>query len=136
MSQSRARALRARLEDLAGDLLVFERAEVLSLREAMRRHEAGELGGGAAGGSSGPIEAEDLPEEVLEVLRRRFLAWTDESVPALDGLSPREAVRKSAYRARVIELVDDWERMGRGQPPVPGADFAALRAELGLDEDG
>jgi hypothetical protein len=136
MSQSRASALRARLEELAGDLLVFERAEVLSLREAMRRHEAGELGGGPSGGSRGPIDAEDLPEEVLDVLRRRFLAWADESVPALDGLSPREAVRKSAYRARVIELVDDWERMGRGQPPMPGADFAALRAELGLGEDG
>jgi hypothetical protein len=132
MSQARATALRTRLEALGAGRLVFERAEVLSLEEAMRRHQA------AMGDAPPPtgLDPEDIPDEILEHLRQRFLAWADESVPALDGLTPRAAVEDPAYRERVIELVDGWERMSGGRPPMPGADFAELRAELGLDEEG
>ena len=127
MSQSRATAMRARLEDLAGDRLVFERAEALSLEEAMRRTSA--EGGGEM---PDPIDAADMPPEILEHLRERFMAWADEPVPALDGRTPREAAADPATRDRVVALVDEWEALSQGGIGLPGSDFAALRESLGL----
>jgi hypothetical protein len=131
--QSRARMARLRklLATQAGDALRFRSARYQDPWEAMEASE---------GSPSTAAEAEGaLPPEEAERLRREFLAdhyqrWLDESIPALGGRTPRQAVRTTAGRARVEELVRTIE-VGEARHAGPGArpyDFGWLRRELGL----
>ncbi len=134
MSAKRAVALRERLMELFGERLRFVSSQSKGIEEALFDDASRQPKPPPAAGLE--LDPDNLPAEILDVMRQRFLAWADENVPALGGLTPREAMESEVGRVRVAELVDDWERMGRGQAPMPGADFAALRAELGLDEEG
>jgi hypothetical protein len=65
-----------------------------------------------------------------------YMKWADDNVPALGGLTPREAVKTPEGRAKVIGLVNDWEHtMGRGPKSQIEFDFEKLRSELGLLEE-
>jgi hypothetical protein len=59
--------------------------------------------------------------------------WLAEQVPALDGLTPREAVADPGVRPKLVSLLDDfeWEERRAGSGQV-GMRTARLRAELGL----
>lgn len=78
--------------------------------------------------------------EVLgrEIARQTQTAWLDEQIPALDGLTPREAAADPTRREQVVRLLDEFDRMQRGRPAGdPGGQFSwdidALRRELDLD---
>lgn len=84
---------------------------------------------------------EELPPEIadpltLDHLARYYRAWLDESIPALDGATPREAARRPALRPRLVELLHDLE--GHYQQALlaghPAYDPSWMWAELGLDE--
>ena len=65
---------------------------------------------------------------VMAELGRQFQArWLDESVPALGGLTPREAAADPTRRERVERLLDEFDRSGAGV-----YDTTAMRRELGL----
>lgn len=84
-----------------------------------------------------PLPARDLPPGAADVLAS-FLheqehRWVDESLPALDGLTPRQAAADPTRREQLIALLHDFDR----EPTPPGMatfDTARLRARLGLDE--
>lgn len=104
----------------------------LELMEDVRR-TADELPSGSArpplASSSGP--AADDPEliAVLEqVVRQHEQAWLDESIPALAGVTPREAAADPTRRPDLIRLLDSF-------PPATGPgqmDPQRLRDALGL----
>ena len=85
---------------------------------------------------TGMIEPEEAPPELQEALRqymRRYEeSWIDESIPALDGLTPREAIEDPTRRL-------DVERLLAGFPPTDdsgsGMDPERIRSLLGLVED-
>jgi SEC-C motif len=78
---------------------------------------------GVDGGDDDAVSA-----AVMAELGRQFQArWLDESVPALGGLTPRQAAADPTRRERVERLIDEFDRMGTGV-----YDTAALRRELGL----
>ena len=57
--------------------------------------------------------------------------WLDESIPALGGATPREALDDPTRREDLIRLLDSFDDM----PTGPGAMSAdRLRKTLGLDE--
>jgi len=124
-SRERADALRARVEAACRGLLrhrAREHSDPLSpaVREARP----------AAPPEPPPPEAE---EAVLDLKRRYYAAWPDEAVPALGGLSPREAVRTAQGRNAVDVLLKDMENQEHrfaGQSPF---DFSELRRELNLE---
>jgi hypothetical protein len=63
---------------------------------------------------AGPTES-SLPPEVQAEARRQFnerhlREWLDTEIPALDGKTPRRAVRSKAGRQRVLRLLKDIER--------------------------
>lgn len=65
-------------------------------------------------------------------------AWIEESVPALDGMTPREAAQSEKGRLLLEGLLRDFEyrsdvNRARG---VPDVDVAALRARLGVRSSG
>ena len=84
---------------------------------------------------------EDTMMEALgqEIARQTQTAWLDEQIPALDGLTPREAAADPTRREQVERLLDEFDRAQRG-PSTGGPgkqiswDTAALRRALGLEE--
>ncbi len=88
------------LQRVAGHALVHRMRELTDPLAALERRAAA----GPAQPASPPIQ---LSQEVHEELYRH---WADEPVPALGGLTPRQAVRTAAGRAKVTELLKDYER--------------------------
>jgi hypothetical protein len=62
--------------------------------------------------------------------------WLDASIPALDGLTPREAVKTPEGRRRVLELLDYIGRMQQRRPKGPSIlspDYREAKKILGLE---
>ncbi|MDA8296652.1 MAG: hypothetical protein M0004_08725 [Actinomycetota bacterium] len=111
-------------------------APILAGREriATRELPQSELVRGAAARDAVPED--DPPPEVAEALAR-FIAdaeerWVDEPVPALGGLTPRQAADDPTRREQLVALLHEFDRQ---RPPAGAASFDAgrLRARLGLD---
>jgi hypothetical protein len=92
-------------------------------------------------GRAKPIApANTPPPELVEALRAHIhdtsLRWIDEPLPALDGLTPRQAVERAAGRRKVQQMI-------RSIPAVPLGDAGEtiepprdeLRRALGLPEE-
>lgn len=78
-----------------------------------------------------------------ELSRQAQARWVDENVPALDGLTPRQAAADPTRREQLERLLDEFDRSAvhlrdafSSIDGVQGAaityDTAALRRELGL----
>ena len=78
----------------------------------------------------------DSELSVLEIRRQQLVALVDSSLPALDGLTPRQAAANPAYRTRLVRLMKthirgcDSERRQKGLD----LDLNPQLAELGLHE--
>ena len=93
-------------------------------------------------GNAGPSlrrVPEELPSDALAEIQAHLdeqcMRWLDEHIPALDGLTPREAVAIGpAERERVLRLIRSWPDPGG----IPGLSTPRdrLRRELGLDAAG
>lgn len=82
--------------------------EPAGLAELARR--LGPPGGGAAVPFGATDASGGLSAEVMEELADRFeRRWCDESVPALAGLTPREAAADPTRRDELIRLIDSFE---------------------------
>ena len=78
-------------------------------------------------------EFERAQATVLEqFVRDHERRWVDESIPALDGMTPREARDDVAMRPRLEALLDDMEWQTR-RAPTGTMDAGRVRAILGLD---
>jgi hypothetical protein len=77
-----------------------------------------------------------LTAEVDALLRdlkaRHYATWPDDSLPALDGLTPREAAAQPKYRARLDTLLKQMEYRESQEPPGRCFDFGPIRRSLGL----
>lgn len=80
---------------------------------------------------------EPLPPEAAEALdgymREQEERWVDESIPALGGLTPRQAADEPTRREQLVALLHDFDAT---VPPPGGATFdtTRLRRLLGLDQ--
>ena len=129
-SAERADRLRERIEAACGD----------TIRHLVREHAdpLASLGQGS-GTSLAAGEEPDLPPEIADELlrdfkRKHYAEWLDSEIPALDGKSPREAVRTKAGRAAVELLIEECEHHEARVPPGQRFDFSKVRAALGLEE--
>ena len=87
---------------------------------------------------SKPEPDEAPPLEVLEALRQiqseHYRRWLDESIPALGGLTPREAARRTGKPRRELEMILAEIEHGEARRPETGRlDVAELRRELGVE---
>jgi len=123
-SVERADALRSRVEDACRGLLVHgrrEKEDPLAPRLVKPTLIA-----------SAP---EDLPggaELVRAFKHRHYRDWADQPVPALQGKTPREAIRTAQGRAVVDVLLRDFENHEQRAPPEARFDFGEVRKDLGL----
>ena len=88
------------------------------------------------------LDADTDPDYAMAVLRdeltrQAHTKWLDEHVPALDGLTPRQAATDPTRREQLERLLNEFDnRDTSGLPDGFEAftyDVAALRRELGLD---
>ncbi|MFQ5858534.1 MAG: antitoxin Xre/MbcA/ParS toxin-binding domain-containing protein [Anaerolineae bacterium] len=127
MSQRRLNDCHQRLEHLLGDRIHLVETKTKSMDQALREREP----------LAEPEEPPVLPPEVLAEMEEKMLRqWIDESIPALGGLTPREAVKTPEGRWRVLELIEDAERMQKRIKKTPGVfapDYRKVKKMLGLE---
>lgn len=84
------------------------------------------------------VEKAEMPEKFYPVFSKVMedwvTKWIEEKIPALDGKTPREAVKTPEGREKVEELLKDWENMEErkrrgGEPYI---DINILRQMLNL----
>jgi hypothetical protein len=126
ISRQRRRACRQRLKSLLGDQIHFVGMETKSAAQALREPP-----------SQPEPEPLILPPEVIAELEERMIRqWLDESIPALGGLTPREAAKTPEGRELLADLFDYIARdQGRRAMP-PGMfslDYGKAKKMLGLE---
>ncbi len=126
ISRRRRRACRRRLEALLGERIYLASVETKPIGDALR--EPG----------SGP-EPEPFilpPEAIAELEERMIRQWLDESIPALGGLTPRQAAKTPEGRQRLLALFDYIARRQEQSEMPPGMfspDYRKAKRMLGLD---
>lgn len=128
---------------LVADLNSAERAKLFMERISglypEARHTGTEVrrnGPGAEIEDLEPADLSDLPvlqELIRSILTEHYEGWPDESLPALGGRSPREAVKERSGREKVEALIAQLERDGQSaSPPLDPSIPRMIRERLGL----
>lgn len=123
--------MRRVLETAPGGSVRFVREKLESAEAVMGRKRRGKATEDD-GDAHVPTEAE---ARVLEAfVEREYATWPDASLPALDGRTPREAVKDPRLRPRLVELLKDMEshEERRSRDQGYGYDVRKLRRALGL----
>jgi hypothetical protein len=136
-SVERAAKGRALIEKCAGSsvrhhLSTHENVEA-KLREKIRNHS--EVFG------KDSCAPDEIPREIAEELTLDYYAkyyrnWLDDSIPALDERTPREAAQSAVLRPKLVGLISDLERsyevaLKRGEPAF---DPSWMWNELGMNK--
>jgi hypothetical protein len=127
-SQERLKAGKALLREILGRLIRHGGDEAFDLADLMEQDR---------------FPVPPPPDEPLGQLEREIAQqmademqnnWPDESVPALGGMTPREAARDPAMRERLEEILKsiEYEEEHKRRKGEPCADVAAMRREMGL----
>lgn len=131
-SAERAARFRTIVRERLGDDAKDEGTEVRSVDDALAEARS-------SGAARGPAAGADLSEHpevrqrIRESMAAHYAGWVSEELPVLDGLTPLEAVRDPAGRAKVEALIAQFERDGRHmKPPLDPEVLGSLRQRLGL----
>jgi len=76
------------------------------------------------------------PEVIVQFEEQMLRQWIDESIPALGGLTPRQAVKTPEGRQQVLELIEESEQMQGRMKNVPGMfapDYGKVKQMLNLE---
>lgn len=80
----------------------------------------------------------DMPAEAAAIARElrqeHMRNWVDDSIPALGGLTPREAAKSKSGRRKLALLLKDIEHDEQALPPEERIDVGQLRERLGIAE--
>lgn len=107
---------RLRKEQNTGQLIAAARAQGRG-----RRHE--------------PVSEQPPPEALLALRQfreRHMIAWLDEPIPALGGLTPREAARSPRSRSQLEALLNEFDQHEARLPEQQRIDLRPVRSALGF----
>ena len=119
-SRKRATRLRRELEKRLAGRARLDKTEIRSVESLLA--QARERGAGSEPEPDVPLEAR---AELERMQSAHWDSWVDESIPALNGQTPREAARSAVGRERLEALLADFELRG-------GAPISRLREALKL----
>jgi hypothetical protein len=128
MSRERLERGKKRLEQLIGSFIHRRADEFEDIHVGMER------AGKKKGWKEKPAPDEKVRAMVASVMKQHMSAWPDQSLPALEGKTPREAVATKEGRQKVLDLIKDFENM-EARKKKEGEffmDVSFLRKELGL----
>lgn len=118
-SEERCRRVGNAVEEALGDLIIESDIEYHDID--ISKISKGEK----------PKKKPDVPKEVMaQVYADLYRNWPDEHMPALDGKSPREAVKDKSYRKKVVNLLKMLESSHASHGDQ--IDFLPLWKDLGL----
>ncbi|WP_300667859.1 SEC-C metal-binding domain-containing protein [Desulfoluna sp.] len=135
-STERDGRLRHMLTELLGDRMIHVQTSSKPLEKVLGERELS-----SPEEPSGDFHLDVLPSEVLKQLEvhvdKMHMNWADQEVPALDGQTPRQAVKTSEGRRKVIDLLNEWENTNARTEDVNSFafDIDKLRRELGVLEE-
>jgi hypothetical protein len=91
-------------------------------------------------GHNSSIEPEEMPPEIFAMLREKmdtyYDKWIDESIPALNGLTPRQAAKDPKMKYALEGLLLEFERRSENRAKkVVAPDVKILRAQLFRDSE-
>jgi hypothetical protein len=135
MSRERGERGRSLLETTVGPLVSHLRTEHQKAAQAIEG--AMDAMAPPAGPGSGEVPLEVAAPILQEHFDRHYRRWLDDTIPALDGVTPRRAVRIAGLRPRVVELLRSFEASSsyareRGEFAY---DFGWMWRELGLEDE-
>lgn len=140
-SENRANILRGALLAACGDLVTHRGRELQDVHALLERERAkrdSKSRSGSASASKRGRGGSGIPrEEELRLLRelkeRHYATWPDHGVPALGGLTPRQAASGTPKQRAALEvLLKDMEFSENRMPAEERYDFGRIRAELGM----
>ena len=126
MSEQRMARCRRRLEDLLSARIQLAELTVKSAAQVLAEPPP----------KDAPAPIELPPEAIAEMEDRMLRQWLDESIPALDGMTPREAARTPGGREMLEDLFAYTERRFPRERRAPGTmspDYRKARKMLGLE---
>ena len=135
-SENRAEAFKREMQERLGGRAEFKQAVLTSLEKMYEDLKANPGGAEARRLDAGGRRTDELNArpEVRRMLEQKaaehWRGWLDESLPALNGETPREAAKSESGRERLEALLWDFELRKSGQPFDPDVD--ALRKSLGI----
>ena len=117
-----------RLKEILGGLIEHTEDSFQNVDEAMKKRER-------SGPEKEPKVSRHANLLAQAQLTRQYQDWTDSKLPALNGMSPREAVRTTEGRQRVLDILKDIENAEERSRKEGRLylDVAVLRKELGLE---
>ncbi|TAM61193.1 MAG: DUF2384 domain-containing protein [Rhodanobacter sp.] len=128
-SRERADALTNIIGETLGTHARFRLDEVQTPEQALAAHDL------AASPDDILQDDPDVQALLSDYLQRHYRTWIDTALPALQGRTPREAVRDTDGRDQVEALVQQIERHGEQQhPPMDASIVRMLRRQLGLED--
>jgi hypothetical protein len=133
-SAHRARELRTLIESRLGDAARFRTDTIQSLEKLLADRPPFNAANAPAQGKADELaEHPEIKAAMQNFMAQHFEHWVSESIPALDGRTPLDAVRDPEGREKVLALVIDAERRARTMTPaVDEAVLQRVRARLGL----
>lgn len=82
------------------------------------------------------LAPEPTPPEMVDAIRafreQHMRGWLDDSIPALGGLTPREASRSAQGRRALETLLKEFQQAEDAHPANERVDLGFVRQELGL----
>ena len=134
-SAERADRIRSRISRRLGTKAKFRHAVIESIEEMLSE--------GAGSHRSEALGEEDLASDqdtpeihaaIAEMMKRRWATWFDESIPALEGLTPRQAAQSDEGRELLGALLAAYDRSSQRMPGSPtNPNTSELRRELGIE---
>ena len=127
LSRARLEAGKTLLETILGRLIRHHRDNVQPMEEFMARQTV-------APSRRQRVSPEVAKAEGWEILRQQYEHWSDRPLEALEGKTPRQAIRDPQGRAKVIEMlkITEYIQEGRRQANEPWYDVNKTRRDLGL----
>lgn len=129
-SVRRADSLRAAIEAGLAGLIRFRLRKEENTALLMEEARANASTAGAKPQAPLPPDAEAAVRDFRE---RHMRAWLDESIPALGGMTPRQAARAPAARRKLETLLKEIERSEAQQPGQMRIEVGWLWEELGFE---
>jgi hypothetical protein len=128
-SEKREEALCAIVTKALGERARYRATEIQSLEELLAENRVS----ARAPEEDALAELPEVKAKVREMMARHYEQWVNDSIPALGGRTPLEAVRDPAGREEVEALVRQAERDGaRMRPPLDPEIIRQLRERLRL----
>jgi hypothetical protein len=100
---------RAWFERLAGDAVKFLAREIVDPKGALSRAQSGAPPPVRRNALPEGISPQDLAQVLAEAIGRSYANWPDEPIPALNGKTPRQAIKTTAGLERVKGLLRSYE---------------------------